>query len=318
MTMTQKKLRVGTRGSKLALTQTGMVCDMLRAANPGLEIELIVIKAAGDWKPAQGEVRLSEQAGGKGQFVKDIEEYILNNHVDVGVHSLKDVPTFMPDGLVLNHFMPRGDARDVFISNKATSLDELPEGSVVGTSSVRRQAVILNRRPDLKVVTFRGNVDTRLEKLNAGQVDAIILAAIGLERLGKLDVVSSFLEPEAMLPAVGQGVLAIESREGDAETHAILERANHLPTRLTVVAERALLRVLNGSCGTPIGSYANHTTDGSMRLRGFIASPDGAEMFEAEETAPVKTVDDANALGVRVGREIQSLAPEAVLLSVAS
>lgn len=318
MTTTTKKLRVGTRGSKLALTQTETVCVALRAANPGLEIETIVIKAAGDWKPAQGEVRLSEQAGGKGQFVKDIEEYILNNHIDVGIHSLKDVPTVMPEGLIINHFMPRGDSRDVFISHKAKSLDELPEGAIVGTSSVRRQAVILNRRPDLKVVTFRGNIDTRLEKLNAGQVDAIILAAAGLKRIGREDVISSYIEPEAMLPAVGQGVLAIECRADDAATQAVLERINHLPTRLTTIAERAILGVLNGSCGTPIGSYGTFVQDGEMRLRGFLASADGAEMFEAEETATVATPEDAHALGLRVGRAIQSLAPESVLLAIAS
>ncbi len=313
-----KKLRVGTRGSKLALTQTETICAALRTAHPGLEVEVVVIKAAGDWKPAQGEVRLSEQAGGKGQFVKDIEEYILNNHIDIGVHSLKDVPTEMPDGLIINHFMPRADARDVFISNKAKSLDELAAGSVVGTSSVRRQAVILNRRPDLKVVTFRGNIDTRIEKLNAGQVDAIILAASGLKRLNLEHTIASYIEPEAMLPAVGQGVLAIESRANDAETHALLEVINHQPTRLTTIAERMILTVLCGSCGTPIGSYATLADDHSMRLRGLFASPDGTEMFEAEETGIVTTEQDAHALGLRVGRTLKSLIPEAVLLVLAS
>jgi len=313
-----KKLRVGTRGSKLALTQTETICAALRTAHPGLEVEVVVIKASGDWKPAQGEVRLSEQAGGKGQFVKDIEEYILNNHVDIGVHSLKDVPTEMPEGLIINHFMPRADARDVFISNKAKSLDELAAGSVVGTSSVRRQAVILNRRPDLKVVTFRGNIDTRIEKLNAGQVDAIILAASGLKRLNLERVIASYIEPEAMLPAVGQGVLAIESRANDDATHALLEAINHQPTRLTTIAERMILTVLCGSCGTPIGSYATFDDVHSMRLRGLFASPDGTEMFEAEETAVVTTEQDAHALGLRVGRTLKSLIPEAVLLVLAS
>lgn len=318
MTSNVKKLRIGTRGSKLALVQTDSVCEALRAAHPHIEFEIVVIKASGDWKPAQGEVRLCEQAGGKGQFVKDIEEYILNGHVDIGVHSLKDVPTFMPQGLALNHFMPRGDARDAFISRKAVSLDELPEGAVIGTSSVRRQAVILNRRPDLKVTTFRGNIDTRIEKLNAGQVDAIILAAVGLKRIGRDDEISSYIEPEAMLPAVGQGVIAIESREGDADTQAVLEAINHQPTRLAVLAERSLVAVLNGSCGTPIGSYAQFVNDAEMRLRGMLAAPDGTEMFEAEETAMVDTIEDATALGLRVGRSLKSLVPEAVLLAIAS
>lgn len=318
MELKPKKLRIGTRGSKLALTQTDMVCDRIRAANPGLEIEVVVIKAAGDWKPAQGEVRLSEQAGGKGQFVKDIEEYILNGHIDVGIHSLKDVPTHMPDGLIIGHVTERGDPRDAFISPKAKSLDELPKGAVVGTSSVRRQSVILNRRPDLKVVTFRGNIDTRIEKLNNGQVDAIILAAIGLKRLGREKEISSYIEPESMLPAVGQGVLAMETRTDDTATHALLEPVNHAETRIIVAAERALLAALNGSCGTPIGSFATFDEPGIMRLRGFISSIDGTEMFHADENAPVATVEDAHALGLRVGRSLKSMVPEAVLLAVVS
>jgi hydroxymethylbilane synthase len=316
MTLTHKKLRVGTRGSKLALTQTETICAALLAAHPDLVIETTIIKASGDWTPAQGEVRLSEQAGGKGLFVKDIEDQILNNQVDIGIHCLKDVPTFMPDGLILNHFMPRADARDVFVSHKAKSLDELPAGSVVGTSSVRRQAVILNRRPDLKVVTFRGNIDTRLEKLAAGQVDAIILAAAGLQRIGRADAITSYIEPEAMLPAVGQGVLGIECRAGDVQTQFILDSLNHKPTRLTTIAERALLATLNGSCGTPIGSYAVFNADGAMYLRGFLASMDGESLFESEETAVVKTVDDARALGVRVGHSIKAMAPVPLLLAI--
>lgn len=318
MELKPKKLRIGTRGSKLALVQTELVCEQLRAAHPGIELEVVVIKATGDWKPAQGEVRLSEKAGGKGQYVQNIEDYIREGHIDVGVHSLKDVPTHMPPDLVIDHFLPRGDARDAFISNKAISLDELPAGCVVGTSSVRRQSVILNRRPDLKVVTFRGNVDTRVEKLNANQVDATILAAIGLKRLGRESVISSYIEPEAMLPAAGQGTVVVESRKNDKGVHALLEPINHQETRIVTAAERALLAVINGSCGTPIGSYAIFTDPGMMRLRGFLATPDGSEVFQAEDSAPVKTVEDARALGLRVGRTLKSLVPEAVLLSVVS
>jgi hydroxymethylbilane synthase len=316
MELKPKKLRIGTRGSKLALTQTDMVASALRAAHPGIEIDIIVIKAKGDWTPKQGEVRLSESAGGKGLYVQNIEDALREGSIDIGVHSLKDVPTHMPADMAIDHFMPRGDARDAFISNKAISLDELPEGAVVGTSSVRRQAVILNRRPDLKVVTFRGNVDTRLEKLNAGQADAIILAAIGLKRLGRESVIASYIEPEAMLPAVGQGTLAIETRKDDAGVRDLLESINHLETRIATTAERALLAVLDGSCGTPIGSYAVFPEPGKMRLRGFIASADGAEMFHADETAPVNSVEDAYALGLRVGRSLKSMVPEAVLLAV--
>lgn len=312
------KLKIGTRGSKLALTQTDMVCNALRTAHPGIELEIIVIKAKGDWKPAQGEVRLSETAGGKGLYVQNIEDALRDGTVDIGVHSLKDVPTHLPADMALDHFLPRGDARDAFISNKAISLDELPEGAVVGTSSARRQAVILNRRPDLKVVTFRGNVDTRLEKLNAGQVDAIILAAIGLKRIGREAVISSYIEPEAMLPAVGQGTVSIETRKDDMPTRDLLEAINHQETRIITAAERALLALLDGSCGTPIGSYATFAEPGKMRLRGFIASADGLEMFHDDETAPVVSVDDARALGLRVGRSLKALVPEAVMLEVIS
>ncbi len=312
---TDRKIRVGTRGSKLAMTQTEMVCERLRAAHPGIDLETVIIKASGDWRPQQGEVRLSETAGGKGLYVQNIEEYLREGHIDIGVHSLKDVPTVMPPDLALDHFLPRGDARDAFISKKAVSLDELPAGAIVGTSSVRRQAVILNRRPDLKVVTFRGNVDTRLEKLNAGQVDAIILAAIGLKRIGRDNVISSYIEPEAMLPAVGQGTVVIETRKDDAVTRGLLDAMTHHETRVVTAAERALLAVLDGSCGTPIGSYAVLSEPGIMRLRGFIATPDGAEMFHADETAPVASAEDAHALGLRVGRSLKSMVPEAVLLA---
>jgi hydroxymethylbilane synthase len=312
------KIKVGTRGSKLALTQTEMVCERLRAAHPWLETEIVIIKSSGDWKPGQGEIRLSEAKGGKGQYVQNIEDHMREGHIDIGVHSLKDVPTHMPDDLVVEHFMPRGDARDAFISHKSVSLDELPAGAVVGTSSPRRQAVILNRRPDLQVVTLRGNVDTRIEKLQKGQVDAMILAAVGLKRLGRESIISSYIEPEAMLPAVGQGTVAIESRKDDHVVHALLEGINHLETRIVTAAERSLLGVLDGSCGTPIGSYAMFIEPGVMRLRGFFASPDGTEIFHADENAPVASVEDAYALGLRVGRSLREMIPQAVLLSCVS
>lgn len=318
MTEKPQKLKIGTRGSRLALVQAEFVRGLLQKAHPELELEIVVIKASGDWTAAQGEVRLSEQAGGKGQYVQNIEEHIRSGKVDIGVHSCKDIPTFMPADMVIDHFLPRGDARDAFISNKALSLDELPGGAVVGTSSVRRQAVILNRRPDLKVVTFRGNVDTRLEKLNAGQVDATILASIGLQRIGRADVISSYIEPEAMLPAVGQGTVAIESRKGDDAVAALLAPISHRDTKIITIAERSVLAVLDGSCGTPIGSYAYFMENGKMRLRAFIATPDGHEMFHADETAPVKSTDDAHALGLRVGRSLKSMVPEAVLLACVS
>jgi hydroxymethylbilane synthase len=185
----------------------------------------------------------------------------------------------------------------------------------VGTSSPRRQAVILNRRPDLQVVTLRGNVDTRIEKLQKGQVDAMILAAVGLKRLGRENLISSYIEPEAMLPSMGQGTIAMETRKDDKFVHALLESINHMETRIVTAAERALLEVVDGNCGTPIGSYAIFSEGGIMRLRGFLAKPDGSEMFHADENAPVANVDDARALGLRVGRSLKSMVPEAVLLA---
>ncbi len=318
MNMNSNTIRIGTRGSRLALIQTNQVRQALEAAHPGLQVDIVVIKASGDWNPKQGEVRLSEQQGGKGMFIKDIEQAILDNEVDIGVHSLKDVPTFMPAGTALKHFLKRADPRDVFISHKAKSLDQLPAGSVIGTASVRRQSIILHRRPDLKVVTFRGNIDTRLEKLKDGQVDAIILAAAGLQRAGLESVVSSYLEPETMLPAVGQGIVAIESRADDTRIHKVLDAVNDTESCQQATAERALLTVLDGSCGTPIGSFANRTPEGTMRLRGLFAKPDGTEVYQADEIAVVETVDDALALGQRVGRSLKSMIPEQVLLAVAS
>lgn len=310
------KLRIGTRKSHLARTQTELVVQAIKAANPGIEVETILITASGDWKPSDGEKPLSEKEGGKGQFVKDIEEAILDNRIDIGVHSLKDVPTLLPHGLCVEHFMPRGDARDAFISHTSRSIDSLKEGSIVGTTSPRRKAVILNRRPDLKVVPLRGNIDTRLEKLKNGQVDAIILAVAGLERIDKEDVISSIIEPEAMLPAVGQGTLAMEIREHDHSTREILDKINHEQTALVSYAERSILAALGGSCHTPIGSYGIYTPEGKMRLRGMMGDPDGSQIIALEETCEVLTREDAQALGLRIGMGIKRKLPAQLLKTV--
>lgn len=302
-------LRIGTRGSKLALVQTNMVAGLLRAAHPGLVVDIVEIQTAGDWKPEQGETRLSEVDGGKGLFAREIERAILSGEVDCGVHSLKDMPSFLPDGLVIRHVLERADCRDAFLSNGTVRiLENLPVGAIVGTSSLRRQALLLHRRPDLKVVPLRGNVPTRIEKMRSGQVDAAILALAGLQRLGLESEIASIFDPDAMLPAAAQGIIGIEIRDGDAMAASLFDAIHHKTTGLMAAAERAALATLDGSCHTPIGAYA--VVDGdSMTLRVLVASADGAQMFRDEQTGPVHSDDDAANLGRLVGLRLKSRVP---------
>ena len=306
-------MKIGTRGSKLALIQAQKIVETIKWHHPDLSVELVVIQTSGDWLPSHGETLLSEAEGGKGLFAKEIETALLDGRIDVGVHSLKDVPTFLTKNLTVRHMIEREDSRDAFISLKAHSLDELPAGAVVGTSSMRRKAIMLSRRPDLKIVPLRGNVDTRLKKLKDGQVDATILAAAGLHRMGLENEIASYIEPESMLPAVCQGIIAMEMRTDDTNTGEILDLINHDKTLLVATAERALLAVLDGSCRTPIGSYGQWINAQTMRLRGLVASEDGVNLYPGEETAVIKTIDDAHALGLRVGRVIKEKTPKQYL-----
>ena len=306
-------LKIGTRGSKLALIQSQKLVDTLKRENPDIAIEVVIIRTSGDWKPSHGEVLLSEAEGGKGLFSKEIEMALMDRRIDIGVHSLKDVPTFLPSGLALRHVMDRDDPRDAFICNKASSIDELPEGAIVGTSSMRRQAIILSRRPDLKIVPLRGNVDTRLQKLDEGQVDATILAAAGLQRMKLQDRITSYIEPESMLPAVCQGIIGMEIRDDDEATSKILNTIHNVKTGMVADAERSLLTVLDGSCRTPIGSYGQWMDDQTLRLRGLVVSMDGTDTYCAEETATVTTSADAHALGLRVGQVIKAKTPKECL-----
>ena len=209
--------------------------------------------------------------------------------------------------------LERDDARDAFISDKYDSIESLPQGAIIGTSSVRRGAILLSLRPDLKIVPLRGNVDTRLAKLAAGQVDATLLAVAGLERMGLLDKITQYLEPETMLPAVCQGVIGLQIKTEDTETAAILDDIHHAPTGLIAAAERALPAVLDGSCRTPIGSFAELIDDNQMRLRGLVSSPDGNNVYASEDTMTVTTIDDAIALGTKVGHAIKNDAPQKYL-----
>jgi hydroxymethylbilane synthase len=292
-------LRLGTRGSPLALAQAGMVRARLAAAH-GVDqarIPLTVIRTTGD----KIQDRTLADAGGKGLFTKEIEEALIARSIDLAVHSAKDMPTVLPDGLTITAVLPREDARDVFISRVAKTLQELRAGAVVGTASLRRQAIVKRLRPDLTVVPIRGNVDTRLRKLDEGEVDATLLALAGLKRLGLTHALSSIFSVDEFLPAAGQGIVAIETRADDVATRALIEAINHPETATALAAERAFLAVLDGSCRTPIAGHAVIEA-GRLRLRGLIAKPDGSESFEcAREGLPV----DAVALGADAGAELK-------------
>jgi hydroxymethylbilane synthase len=295
-------LRVGTRGSPLALAQARQVRERLAAAH-GLDaerIELTIIKTTGDMIRD----RPLSEVGGKGLFTKEIEEALLAGEIDLAVHSAKDMPTVLPQGLGIAAVLPREDVRDAFISCKAKSLRELPHGAVVGTASLRRQALVKRLRPDLGVVSFRGNVETRLRKLDAGEVDATLLALAGLKRLGLAESATALLPVDEFPPAVGQGIIALEARADDSKTLAALAAINHLDSLTALAAERAFLAVLDGSCRTPIAGNAVINA-GRVRFRGLIARPDGSEVHETQREGDVA---EAFALGEDAGRELKERA----------
>jgi hydroxymethylbilane synthase len=291
-------LRIGSRGSPLALAQAREVKQRLVAAGlDGERIEIEVIRTTGD----AIQDRPLAAAGGKGLFTKEIEEALLSGMIDLAVHSTKDMPTVLPPGLMLAGFLPREDARDAFISRKAPGLDALPAGAVVGTASLRRQAMVKRQRPDLDVVTLRGNVETRLRKLDAGEVDATLLAVAGLKRLGLLSAATAILEADDFLPAVGQGAIGIETRANDDAQRALVAAIDDADTATAIAAERAFLGVLDGSCRTPIGGHARLTGD-TVRFHGMIIRPDGTEAFEVFREG---RRDDAARLGADAGRELK-------------
>jgi hydroxymethylbilane synthase len=295
-------LRLGTRGSPLALTQARMVRDALAATHmiPPDRIELVIIRTSGD----RIQDRPLAEAGGKGLFTKEIEEALVAGAIDLAVHSSKDMPTALPDGLVLTAFLPREDPRDAFISMKADSLADLPRGAVVGTASLRRQAMVKRLRPDVSVVPLRGNVETRLRKLAEGAADATLLALAGLKRLGLADKATAVLDVEEFLPAVGQGAIGIEARSTDMRTREMLMRINHSETARALASERAFLAVLDGSCRTPIAGHAM-VAAGRLRFRGMIVKPDGSEAHEAAREGDIA---DAEKLGADAGRELRGRA----------
>jgi hydroxymethylbilane synthase len=295
-------LRLGTRGSPLALAQARLVKAALAAADPALAadaaVEIVVVKTTGDLV----QDRPLAEIGGKGLFTQEIEDGLLAGTLDLAVHSMKDMPTVLPLGLTISAVLPRADPRDALIARGPRSLAELPRGAVMGTASLRRAAQLRSVRPDLAVVPLRGNVQTRLRKLDAGEVGATFLAMAGLERLGLLAAASAALEPEEMLPAVAQGAIGIECRAGDVPALDLLARLNHDPTMVRITAERAFLAALDGSCRTPIAALAE--LDGArLRLRGLVASPDGSEVERIEVEG---AANEAMRLGADAGTAVRA------------
>ena len=285
---------IGTRGSPLALWQAEAVRAALDAI--GWQAGVTPIRTTGD--------RITDrplaEAGGKGLFTKEIDEALLDGRIDLAVHSAKDLPTVLPDGIVIAACLKRGDVRDAFLSPRAKQLRDLPQGAVIGTASLRRAALALRLRPDLRIVPMRGNVETRLRKLEGGEADATLLALAGLTRLGLADRAAGVLDTDDWLPAPGQGAIAITTRADDAAVLAALGQIDHRATSLALAAERAFLAVLDGSCRTPIGGLAE-IEGGGLRFRGIIVKPDGSVAHEVERLGGV---DEAEALGADAGDEL--------------
>lgn len=299
-------LRIGTRGSPLALAQAHETRHRLMAAFdlPEAAFEVVVIKTMGDDRALIDADKPLKELGGKGLFTREIEDDLLSGKIDIAVHSMKDMPVLQPAGLVLDCYLPREDVRDAFVSLAHAGLGALPDGAVVGSSSLRRRAQLKARRPDLTLVEFRGNVQTRMKKLGDGVVDATFLAMAGLRRLGMDDVVRAAIAVDEMLPAVAQGAIGIERRADDHRVAAMLEAIHDVPTGQRLAAERAFLAGLDGSCQTPIAGLAE--IDGpTLRLRGEILRPDGSEVLTDDRQAPIA---DGAALGAEMANDLRRLA----------
>ncbi len=296
-------LKIGTRGSPLALAQAHETRARLSQAFDLEEscFEIIVIKTTGD----RVLDRPLKEIGGKGLFTREIEDDLLSGRIDIAVHSMKDMPTEQPTGLILDTYLPREDVRDAFVSLTKDSMDALEAGQKLGSSSLRRKAQLMLARPDLEVVEFRGNVQTRLKKLEDGVADATFLAAAGLNRLGLSHIAKSFLDPDVMLPAVAQGAIGIERRSEDTRVAEILSAIHDTPTGQRLAAERAFLRGLDGSCETPIAGLAE-LNGSTLRLRGEVLRPDGSEAINDDQSCPI---EDAEKLGSEMARKILNATP---------
>ncbi|KMK97068.1 porphobilinogen deaminase [Aeromonas enteropelogenes] len=306
--MAARTLKIATRKSPLAMWQANFVKDRLEALYPELQVELVPMSTQGD-KILDTPLA---KVGGKGLFVKELETAMLEGRADIAVHSMKDVPVEFPEGLGLHTICEREDPRDAFVSNRFTAIDELPQGAVVGTSSLRRQCQLRAARPDLVIRDLRGNVNTRLAKLDAGEYDAIILAAAGLKRLEMAHRITAFIEPEQSLPANGQGAVGIECRLDDHELHALLAPLEHPETRIRVLTERAMNRALQGGCQVPIGAYA--LVEGEeVWLRGLVGSPDGSRVIRDEIRGPLA---DGETLGHTLAQRLLADGADAILAEV--
>jgi hydroxymethylbilane synthase len=303
--LTNPPLRIATRRSKLALWQAEHVAALLRDAHPGLPVELVPMSTQGD----RVLDRALAEVGGKGLFVKELEVAMLEGRADIAVHSMKDVPSELPSGFCIAAVLPRANPLDAFISRRYASFKELPHGARVGTSSPRRQAQLRRARPDLQLELLRGNVDTRLRRLDEGQLDAILLACAGLERLGIAHHVTEQLDLELSLPAVGQGVIGIECRADDTRSRSALQPLHHAESYTRLVAERAFAATLGGSCHSPIAAHASLEGD-TLVVRGFIGAPDGSETFRDAVSGPRA---DAAALGRELARRMQTAGAEPLL-----
>ncbi len=306
--MAARTLRIATRKSPLALWQANFVKDRLEALHPDLQVELVPMSTQGD-KILDTPLA---KVGGKGLFVKELETAMLEGRADIAVHSMKDVPVEFPDGLGLHTICEREDPRDAFVSNHFNQIDELPQGAVVGTSSLRRQCQLRAARPDLVIRDLRGNVNTRLAKLDAGDYDAIILAAAGLKRLEIAHRIAAFIEPEQSLPANGQGAVGIECRLDDHELHALLAPLEHPETRIRVLTERAMNRALQGGCQVPIGAYALVQGE-EVWLRGLVGSPDGSRVIRDEIRGPLA---EGEALGHTLAQRLLAAGADVILAEV--
>ena len=304
-----RSLRIGTRGSALALWQANHVRDELARLH-GVQAELVRIHTSGDKLQTASVAQIGAEGSAKGIFIKELEDALLSRAVDIAVHSMKDVPTETPAGLVFAAITRREDPRDCLISRTNKSLKGLPAGARIGTSSVRRQAQLRHARPDLVVADLRGNVDTRLKKLVAGEFDAIVLATAGVNRLGASDKVTQIFKQDVMLPAVGQGALGIETRSDDSEAIALAASLNDSETRACVTAERALLRELEGGCQVPVGAWARISPSGELEIEAGVFSPDGAEAVRRTDHGDASGAED---IGVRLGRALIDAGADKIL-----